>query len=200
VIGNLLDAEKRGSATMAFFVRPLTPYEEKIIHDLIEHYQSDVVILKRLKIIQLSHQRMKSGEIARQLHITPSTIVHWIKRFNRAGLACFEQSFSRDPGITPSSLPDSEPLFARTLTSSEIETLRQLIMLYQDRSHTLKRFQAIMLSSEGIHVSEIARTLGLSQKTIRLWIKQFNTHGIYRLETFGDKNWLGRQRVGVVSS
>ncbi|MEI6046131.1 MAG: helix-turn-helix domain-containing protein [Chloroflexota bacterium] len=183
---------------MAFFVRPLTSHEEKIIHDLAEHYQSDAVVLKRLKIILLSNQRMKSGEIARQLQITPSTIVHWIKRFNRAGLGCFEQSFSRGSDTSVSVVPDSEPLFARVLSSSESDALQQLMTLYQGRSHTLKRLQAIILSSQGSSVSEIARTLSLSQKTVRLWIKLFNNHGVYRLETFGDRSWLGKRSSALV--
>jgi transposase len=179
---------------MAFFVRPLTSHEERLLRELAERYRDDAVILKRLNIILLSHQRMKSGEIARQLQITPSTIVHWIKRFNQFGINCFEDSLSREPGSSTTPSPDTEPLYARAMTSVETETLRQFMQLYHNRPHTIKRLQAIELSSEGIPVSEIVRILGLSQKTVRLWIKQFNTFGINRLETYGDKTWLTKQQ------
>jgi transposase len=169
--------------------------EQRIINDLAERYQNDALLHKRLTIVLLSSQRMKSGEIARKLQITPSTIVLWIKRFNRLGLACFEPSLTRDPAASPTTLPDSEPLFARELTEAEIETLQQLMETYRARTHTLRRFQAILLSSQGMSVSEIVRRLGLSQKTVRFWIKQFNSQGMQRLETFGDKNWLLRQQT-----
>lgn len=185
---------------MAFFVRPLTPHEQKTLRDLAERYANDALFLKRLNIVLLSSQRLKSGEIARKLQITPSTIVHWIKRFNQSGLACFEQSLSRDPDNLPMGVPDAEPLFARTLTSRESENLEQLMQVYKNRAHTVKRLQAILLSSQGVSVSEVVRTLGLSQKTVRLWIKQFNSFGIQRLETFGDKNWLTRQRYMAMES
>ncbi len=179
---------------MAFFARPLSLHEERLLRDLAERYHNDLVILKRLKIILLSHQRMKSGEIARQLEITPSTIVHWIKRFNRLGLSCFEESLSREPTEIAASALEVEPLYARSMTAVETETLRQFMQLYHNRPHTIKRLQAIELSSEGVPVSEIVRILGLSQKTIRLWIKQFNSFGINRLETYGDKTWLIKQQ------
>ncbi len=93
---------------MAFFVRPLTQHEERVIRELSESYRNDPAVVKRFQIVLLSHRRMKSGEIARQLQITPSTIVHWIKRFNQLGLSCFEQSLSREP--TPfAALPDEAP-------------------------------------------------------------------------------------------
>ena len=179
---------------MAFFVRPLNQHEERVIRDLLERYHNDTIILKRLNIILLSHQRMKSGEIGRQLQITPSTIVHWIKRFNQLGLNCFEHTLARDPIASPAVVPESEPLYVRPLSSIEIEAVQEFIERYRERSQTMRRFQTILLSNEGITVSEIVRTLNLSQKTVHLWIKQFNSYGLSRLETFGDKNWLLRQQ------
>src|SRR5437868_1475514 len=112
---------------MAFFVRPLTLHEEKVIRELCERYQDAPLIVKRFQIILLSHQRMKSGEIGRQLELAPTTIVQWIKRFNQIGLACFDPLFMRDPQAPLHPSPDPEPLFARMLSPAENETLYQLM-------------------------------------------------------------------------
>jgi transposase len=177
---------------MAFFVRPLTLHEQQVIKNLCEAYQDTPLICRRFQIILLSHQRLKTTEISQQLKVRPDTVLYWVKRFNREGIACFEKVISRDPASPLPALPNSEPLFARGLTQSETEQLQQLSLMYKERIRIVKRFQVILLSSQNIQVSEIARHLGLSQKTIRLWIKQFNTEGIYGLETLDDKNWLKR--------
>jgi transposase len=179
---------------MAFFVRPLTPNETRMFQIFNERYHDDLLVSRRLKIILLSSQRIKSSEIARKLEVTPSTIVHWIKRFNLQGLDCLVSN----PVDSFSFIPSSQPLFAHTLTPTESQVIQQLLSHYKERSHTVKRLQCILLSSQCIPVAEVASTLGLSQKTARLWIKQFNLYGMHVLETATDQNWLIRHQGLVI--
>lgn len=165
---------------MAFFVRPLTVYEEKVISSLSEQYKNAPAVFKRLNIILLSHRRIKSGEISRRLQITSSTVVHWIKLFNQSGLTCLEHSLANDP--PPSAQAIAPPLFARNLSELDLEILQQLAARYKERSLLEKRIEAIRLSSQQVALNEIAETLKLSGKTIERWVSQFNDEGVSCLE------------------
>ena len=186
---------------MAFFTRPLTLYEEKTIRQMLEQYGSDSPIGKRLEIVWLSHQRVKSGEISRQLGIMQETVRRWIKRFNREGLSCFRDSLEEqavevsDPKITDLKAEVSSPkiLFAHPLSPADLALLKNLMATYRERELTLKRFQAILLSSQLLPVPKVSAEVGLSRAAVRFWIKQFNKSGFENLETALDRNWLARQ-------
>lgn len=172
---------------MAFFVRPLTAYEEKVIKNLAAEYRHDPAFVRRLNIILLSGQRLKSGEIALQLQATPSTIVEWIKRFNQLGLSCLEQGLSRPVNTPTYPAQAPEPLYVRKLSSDEIEAIKQLIRQYQHRPRFVRQLQTILLSDQKISVSDIVRNVGGTKKTVISWIQKFNIGGIEYLEMVGNK-------------
>ena len=188
---------------MAFFVRSLTHYEEITIQSLLEQTDTNPVLIKRLRIIWLSHQRVKSGEISRQLEVLPPTVVRWIKRFNQKGLVGLEERLEELPtraaaeeasefGDTPH---NTDMLYTRPLAPLETATIENLIGVYHERKSTLKRLQAILLSSQSTPISRISIQLGLSRGAVRLWIKQFNREGLESLQTDMDKEWLARQQT-----
>lgn len=182
---------------MAFFVRPLTANEEKIINSLKTRHFDDAVLLARLDIILLSNQRWKSGKIAQQLQVGRETVIRWIQRFNQLGLDCFKQYLSAGlEEAATAAEQDGYSLFVRSLTFEEQAYLQELLEVYQNSPRTIKHLQTIELSSLGLTIPEIAVSLGFSRRTfwrVRFWIEQFNSQGVASLETTSDRNWLNQQ-------
>jgi hypothetical protein len=71
---------------MAFFVRSINQAEYSQLSYLIETNFNNPAFLTQLRIIQLSSQRLKSGEISRQLKVSQGQVANCIKRFNKYGL------------------------------------------------------------------------------------------------------------------
>lgn len=73
-----------------------------------------------------------------------------------------------------------EPIFVRSLTSSERASLRAA--LRSPQAFTLRRSQALLLSAEGKTPRRIARQLGCTDQTVRNAIRAFETEGLSCLE------------------
>jgi transposase len=73
-----------------------------------------------------------------------------------------------------------EPIFVRSLTSSERTTLRA--GLRSPQAFTLRRSQTLLLSAEGKTPRQIARQLGCTDQTVRNVIRAFEAEGVSCLE------------------
>lgn len=199
---------------MALFVHQLSEYEERILNNLVEKYAGNPAVCKRLQIVLLSNQRLKTSEIAEQLQITGITASHWIKQFNLNRLNCFEPTLlklysgqranldldyprKKFEEKTASTAPKDNALFVTTLTFSKMQEIQRLKELYQDNLRVLHHIQAILLSNEGFEIKAIAEVLGFPPQInwrIRVWIEQFNQYGLNSLVTKSDKIWLSQKQ------
>ena len=74
------------------------------------------------------------------------------------------------------------PIRVRALTDEEAETVKRLAHSRTEAARTVERAQIVWLSHEGRRVPAIAQELQLAAKTVRLWLKRFNAHGVAGLE------------------
>jgi transposase len=73
-----------------------------------------------------------------------------------------------------------EPIFVRSLTSSERVSLRAA--LRSPQAFTLRRSQTLLLSADGKTPRQIARQLGCTDQTVRNVIRAFETESLSCLE------------------
>jgi transposase len=66
----------------------------------------------------------------------------------------------------------------RALTVEELEAIRRLARSRTEPARTVERAKVVWLAQEGQKVPAIAKTLHLSQATVRLWLKRFQAQGL----------------------
>lgn len=69
-------------------------------------------------------------------------------------------------------------LAVRALTEEEVQTLSRLVQARTETARTVERARTIWLSRQGRRVSAIAKEVGVSTKTVRLWLTRFNAEGV----------------------
>jgi transposase len=74
-------------------IRPRTMSEEEIdtIRRLAHSRTAPARAVQRARIVWLAHQGQRVPAIAQALHLTPTTVRSWLKRFNRQGLPGLEE-------------------------------------------------------------------------------------------------------------
>ncbi len=72
------------------------------------------------------------------------------------------------------------PMFLtlRPLTDDEVRALNRLAHARAEAARTVERAQMIWRAHRGERVPAIAHALSVDEKTVRLWLKRFNTHGL----------------------
>ncbi len=66
----------------------------------------------------------------------------------------------------------------RELTVEETAALKRLAHARTEAARVVERASIIWLASQGERVAAIARRLGISEATARLWLKRFNQEGL----------------------
>lgn len=92
-------------------------------------------------------------------------------------------------------------LHARALTDEEQHQLKHLDQSRTAAVRDVERARIILQSSHGDRAPAIARTLGLCEPTVRLWIKRFNEQGMAGLADAphrGRPATYTREQVGLV--
>ena len=69
-------------------------------------------------------------------------------------------------------------LRVRPMTTEELTTLGRRARARTEPARRVERAKIIWLAHQGQRVPAIAEELGLSQDTVRLWLKRFNAHGL----------------------
>ena len=69
-------------------------------------------------------------------------------------------------------------LMLRLLTDEETRTIDRLAHSRTEAARTVERAQIIWQAHQGARVPVIARTLGVCEATVRLWLTRFNAHGV----------------------
>jgi transposase len=73
-------------------------------------------------------------------------------------------------------------LQVRELTDDERETITRLAQARTAAARVVERARIIECASQGARVAAISRTLQISEKMVRLWIRRFNAAGVDGLE------------------
>jgi transposase len=73
-------------------------------------------------------------------------------------------------------------LHVRAMTEDEVETVGRWAQSRTEAARTVERARIIWLSRHGRHVPAIAQELHITERTVRLWLKRFNDHGLDGLE------------------
>ena len=74
------------------------------------------------------------------------------------------------------------PVRIRKLETEEYNALKKWAASRRMAAGRVKRAQIILLSNQGYIASEIAQSLDLNEKTVRVWISRFNRAGLAGLE------------------
>jgi transposase len=74
------------------------------------------------------------------------------------------------------------PVRIRKLEVEEYNALKKWAASRRMAAGRVKRAQIILLSNQGYIASEIAQSLDLNEKTVRVWISRFNRAGLAGLE------------------
>lgn len=80
-------------------------------------------------------------------------------------------------------------LRVRTMTDTEVETIRQLAHSRTAPARTVERARMIWLAHQGRRVPAIAQELQLTPTTVRSWLQRFNGSALAGL---ADKSRPGR--------
>ena len=83
----------------------------------------------------------------------------------------------------------SEPLMLRAVTAEEARALERLARGRKTEARLRDRARVCWLSHGGQRVSQIVGEAGLSDWTVRKWLKRFNRHGLAGLQ---DRACAGR--------
>jgi transposase len=76
----------------------------------------------------------------------------------------------------------SEPLMLRPVTAEEARDLERLARSQTTEARLRDRARVCWLSAGGQRVSQIVREVGLSDWTVRKWLKRFNARGLAGLQ------------------
>ncbi len=66
----------------------------------------------------------------------------------------------------------------REITDDERMALERLVRSRTESVRRVERARIIWQSSQGCHVPAIAAALGMSERSVRLWVKRFNARGL----------------------
>jgi transposase len=80
-------------------------------------------------------------------------------------------------------------LRVRDMTTDEVESIRRLAHARTESARTVERAEIIWQARAGKGVPAIARDLGVTEGTVRLWLKRFNAAG---LDGLADRPRAGR--------
>ena len=69
-------------------------------------------------------------------------------------------------------------LRVRAMTEDEVSTLERWARTRQGAVRLAERARLLLWARQGWRVSDLVRMQGLSEPTVRLWIKRFNAHGV----------------------
>jgi transposase len=69
-------------------------------------------------------------------------------------------------------------LTLRPLTEEEARTIDRLAQARTESARAVERARIVWHAHRGARVPAIARTLGITEATVRLWLKRFNAHGL----------------------
>jgi transposase len=122
--------------------------------------------VQRARIVWLAHQGQRVPAIARELHLTPTTVRRWLKRFNRQGLPGLEEQ--PRPGRPAAYSPEQvSEVIATALTAPQ--TLRLPFACW-----TLDRLQAYLHAVKGIgikrtRIDELLLAEGLRWRQQETW-------------------------------
>jgi len=81
-------------------------------------------------------------------------------------------------------------MYQAKLTTEEKQNLKKLIK-HEKQNRVLKRYQCLLMNSEGIENLSIANFVGVSKDTVTLWIKLYLEKG---LEEFGTLHFKGKKK------
>lgn len=74
------------------------------------------------------------------------------------------------------------PLRLRALTEEESQAIKKLSHSRTETARLVERAKIIRLASEGQTVPQMAQTLGVSEKMVRLWLKREDSQGLAGLQ------------------
>ena len=75
-----------------------------------------------------------------------------------------------------------DELRVRTMSEEEVQTLERWARSRKGAVRLAERARLLLWARQGCRVSDLVRMLGLSDPTVRLWIKRFNVHGLEGLK------------------
>ena len=75
-----------------------------------------------------------------------------------------------------------DELRVRTMTEEEVQTLKRWARTRKGAVRLAERARLVLGSRQGWRVSELVRMLGVSDPTVRVWIKRFNAQGLEGLK------------------
>src|ERR687884_1691164 len=73
-------------------------------------------------------------------------------------------------------------LRVRTMTEEEVQTLKRWARTRKGAVRLAERARLLLWARQGWRVSDVVHRLGVSDPTVRLWIKRFNAHGVEGLK------------------
>ena len=76
---------------MALRLRAMSEGEIETIQRLARSRTAPARAVQRARIVWLAHEGQRVSAIAQELHLTPTTVRRWLKRFNRQGLPGLEE-------------------------------------------------------------------------------------------------------------
>jgi transposase len=76
---------------MALHLRATSEREIETLRRLAHARTAPARAVQRARIVWLAHQGRRVPAIAQELHLTPTTVRRWLKRFNRRGLPGLEE-------------------------------------------------------------------------------------------------------------
>ena len=75
-----------------------------------------------------------------------------------------------------------DELRVRTMSADEVQTLERWARTRKGAVRVAERARLLLWARQGWRVSDLVRMLGLSDPTVRVWIKRFNTQGLEGLK------------------
>ena len=75
-----------------------------------------------------------------------------------------------------------DQLRVRAMSEGEVQTLKRWARTRKGAVRLAERARLLLGSRQGWRVSDLVRMLGLSDPTVRMWIKRFNAQGLEGLK------------------
>jgi transposase len=151
---------------MALRVRAMSDPEVETIRQLAHSRTAPARTVERARIVWLAHRGRRVPAIAQELHLTPTTVLSWLQRFNGSGLAGLAEKArpGRPPRYTPVQVSE---VIAVSLTNP-----RELGLPFA--SWTLDRLQAYLNGVKGIamkrtRIDELLLAEGLRWRQQETW-------------------------------
>ena len=151
---------------MALRVRALSDEEMETTRQLAHSRTAPARMVERARIVWLAHQGRRVLAIAQELHLTPTTVRSWVKRFNRQGVAGLQEK--PRPGRPAIYTPEQvSAVIATSLTNPQ-----ELGLPFA--SWTLDRLAAYLQEVKGIlikrsRLDELLLREGLRWRTQETW-------------------------------